>query len=241
LCRARGAAVRFRRLPRWKWLWRRRRRPGTVWPPERRPHQPLKELELGNGRDESSVSDPASASTEMVLNKGPSDGNAKKRKASGEGKGKDSPRSAAAGAAKESSGKRCRSADESSGAEDNNPTPKGKATKESATKPLAEAPKDYIHVRARRGEATDNHSLAERVRREKISQRMKLLQDLVLGCNKVVGKAVMLDEIINYVQWVTVESDAVLFRINTLPNLLNQPAMHMPCLLNFCPQAPMGP
>jgi hypothetical protein len=26
-----------------------------------------------------------------------------------------------------------------------------------------EPPKDYIHVRARRGEATDSHSLAERV------------------------------------------------------------------------------
>ncbi|XP_057948360.1 transcription factor BHLH089-like [Malania oleifera] len=34
-----------------------------------------------------------------------------------------------------------------------------------------EPPKDYIHVR-----------------REKISERMKLLQDLVLGCNKVTGK-----------------------------------------------------
>ncbi|KAK3029392.1 hypothetical protein RJ639_039736 [Escallonia herrerae] len=63
-----------------------------------------------------------------------------------------------------------------------------------------EPPKDYIHVRARRGQATDSHSLAERVRREKISERMKLLQDLVPGCNKVTGKALMLDEIINYVQ-----------------------------------------
>ncbi|XP_009771720.1 transcription factor bHLH78-like [Nicotiana sylvestris] len=60
--------------------------------------------------------------------------------------------------------------------------------------------KDWIHVRARRGQATDSHSLAERVRREKISQRMKFLQDLVPGCNKVTGKALMLDEIINYVQ-----------------------------------------
>uniref|UniRef100_A0A1J3JJ48 Transcription factor bHLH78 n=1 Tax=Noccaea caerulescens TaxID=107243 RepID=A0A1J3JJ48_NOCCA len=60
--------------------------------------------------------------------------------------------------------------------------------------------KDYIHVRARRGQATDSHSLAERVRREKIGERMKLLQDLVPGCNKVTGKALMLDEIINYVQ-----------------------------------------
>ncbi|PIA57600.1 hypothetical protein AQUCO_00600371v1 [Aquilegia coerulea] len=62
------------------------------------------------------------------------------------------------------------------------------------------AKEDYIHVRARRGQATNSHSLAERVRREKISERMKFLQDLVPGCNKVTGKAVMLDEIINYVQ-----------------------------------------
>ncbi|XP_031482409.1 transcription factor bHLH74-like isoform X1 [Nymphaea colorata] len=59
---------------------------------------------------------------------------------------------------------------------------------------------DYIHIRARRGQATNSHSLAERVRREKISERMRFLQDLVPGCNKVTGKAVMLDEIINYVQ-----------------------------------------
>ncbi|MCO5607997.1 hypothetical protein L7F22_062200 [Adiantum nelumboides] len=59
---------------------------------------------------------------------------------------------------------------------------------------------DYIHVRARRGQATDSHSLAERVRREKISERMKYLQDLVPSCIKVTGKAMMLDEIINYVQ-----------------------------------------
>ncbi|KAH0899809.1 hypothetical protein HID58_049377 [Brassica napus] len=38
------------------------------------------------------------------------------------------------------------------------------------------------------------------VRREKIGERMKLLEDLVPGCNKVTGKALMLDEIINYVQ-----------------------------------------
>ncbi|MFS7959816.1 putative transcription factor bHLH family [Helianthus anomalus] len=65
----------------------------------------------------------------------------------------------------------------------------------------SDAPKEeYIHVRARRGQATNSHSLAERVRREKISERMKFLQDLVPGCSKVTGKAVMLDEIINYVQ-----------------------------------------
>lgn len=43
-------------------------------------------------------------------------------------------------------------------------------------------------------------SIHFQVRREKISERMKLLQDLVPGCNKVIGKALMLDEIINYVQ-----------------------------------------
>ncbi|KAI3825733.1 hypothetical protein L1987_07331 [Smallanthus sonchifolius] len=57
----------------------------------------------------------------------------------------------------------------------------------------------YIHVRARRGEATDSHSLAERVRREKISEKMKALQSIVPGCDKA-RKAHMLDEVINYVQ-----------------------------------------
>ncbi|KAF2591744.1 hypothetical protein F2Q70_00041084, partial [Brassica cretica] len=42
----------------------------------------------------------------------------------------------------------------------------------------------YVHVRARRGQATDSHSLAERARREKINARMKLLQELVPGCDK---------------------------------------------------------
>ncbi|ESQ29553.1 hypothetical protein EUTSA_v10023982mg, partial [Eutrema salsugineum] len=60
--------------------------------------------------------------------------------------------------------------------------------------------KDYIHVRARGGQATDSHSLAEKARRDKISERMKILQDLVPGCNKVIGKALVLDEIINYIQ-----------------------------------------
>nr|CAB3468418.1 unnamed protein product [Digitaria exilis] len=44
----------------------------------------------------------------------------------------------------------------------------------------------YVHVRARRGQATDSHSLAERARREKINARMELLKELVPGCSKVV-------------------------------------------------------
>ncbi|XP_019152583.1 PREDICTED: transcription factor bHLH74-like isoform X2 [Ipomoea nil] len=59
---------------------------------------------------------------------------------------------------------------------------------------------NYVHMRAKRGQATNSHSLAERVRRERISERMRLLQELVPGCNKITGKAVMLDEIINYVK-----------------------------------------
>ncbi|XP_051140839.1 transcription factor bHLH48-like [Andrographis paniculata] len=58
----------------------------------------------------------------------------------------------------------------------------------------------FVHVRARRGQATDRHSLAERARREKINARMKLLQELVPGCNKISGTAMVLDEIINHVQ-----------------------------------------
>lgn len=65
---------------------------------------------------------------------------------------------------------------------------------------LVDSLPDVVHVRARRGQATDSHSLAERVRREKISQRMKVLQEIVPGCHKVLGKAMMLDEIINYVK-----------------------------------------
>ncbi|XP_065042837.1 transcription factor bHLH63-like isoform X1 [Musa acuminata AAA Group] len=78
---------------------------------------------------------------------------------------------------------------------------KKEAASGDASKKNDKPPKtDCIHVRARRGQATDSHSLAERVRRERISQRMKYLQDLVPGCSKITGKAGMLDEIINYVQ-----------------------------------------
>ncbi|XP_045823294.1 transcription factor bHLH137-like [Trifolium pratense] len=72
--------------------------------------------------------------------------------------------------------------------------------KKDQKKNVEEPPTGYIHVRARRGQATDSHSLAERVRREKISERMKILQQLVPGCDKITGKALVLDEIINYVQ-----------------------------------------
>ncbi|KAL3527114.1 hypothetical protein ACH5RR_011770 [Cinchona calisaya] len=75
---------------------------------------------------------------------------------------------------------------------------------------------DYIHVRARRGQATDSHSLAERARREKISKKMKCLQDLIPGCNKVTGKAGMLDEIINYVQSLQKQVEFLSMKLATL-------------------------
>ncbi|KAG6645170.1 hypothetical protein CIPAW_08G103600 [Carya illinoinensis] len=78
-------------------------------------------------------------------------------------------------------------------------TPGIKSAEES-TEPSEPPKQDYIHMRARKDQATDSHSLAERVRREKISERMKILRDLVPGCNKVTGKVVVLDEIINYIQ-----------------------------------------
>ena len=120
-------------------------------------------------------------------------------------------------------------------ADNNNRESSSDTSKENSKASEVQKP-DYIHVRARRGQATDSHSLAERVRknlwyflylgiiaviqnfsssvcviyviyecfmqvrREKISERMKYLQDLVPGCNKITGKAGMLDEIINYVQ-----------------------------------------
>ncbi|XP_019436983.1 PREDICTED: transcription factor bHLH74-like isoform X3 [Lupinus angustifolius] len=85
-----------------------------------------------------------------------------------------------------------------------------------------EATKDnFIHVRARRGQATNSHSLAERVRREKISERMRLLQELVPGCNKITGKAVMLDEIINYVQSLQQQVEFLSMKLATVNPELN--------------------
>eukprot|EP00250_Pteridium_aquilinum_P011072 c19822_g1_i2 orf=430-1977(-) len=59
-------------------------------------------------------------------------------------------------------------------------------------------------VRARRGQATDPHSIAERLRRERIADRMKALQELVPNANKT-DKASMLDEIIEYVRFLQMQ------------------------------------
>ncbi|KAK8959135.1 Transcription factor bHLH62 [Platanthera guangdongensis] len=118
-------------------------------------------------------------------------GNTKKRKATLKGKGKEASLSSSITTAANhpkmagvegSNGKRNKPLEEVEEKDSAEQQAAMKMEEEKDTK-SAELSKDYIHVR-----------------REKISERMKLLQDLVPGCNKVTGKAVMLDEIINYVQ-----------------------------------------
>lgn len=52
---------------------------------------------------------------------------------------------------------------EDGGAQNQKPPPPPPPGKGKNAKPV-EPPRDYVHVRARRGQATDSHSLAERVR-----------------------------------------------------------------------------
>ncbi|KAL9275595.1 bHLH transcription factor RHL1-like protein [Drosera capensis] len=66
------------------------------------------------------------------------------------------------------------------------------------------APAQRQRVRARRGQATDPHSIAERLRRERIAERMKALQEMVPNANKT-DKASMLDEIIDYVKFLQLQ------------------------------------
>ncbi|MCD7464901.1 hypothetical protein HAX54_000171 [Datura stramonium] len=146
--------------------------------------------ELGDSRENSSVSEQIPGGEIGLI--GQNDTNSRKRKSISKGKSAKN-----ANEKNESNAKRSKSEENDKAAKEEE---KAAAEENKDNQKPPEPPKDYIHVRARRGQATDAHSLAERVRREKISERMKLLQDLVPGCNKVTGKAVMLDEIINYVQ-----------------------------------------
>lgn len=98
------------------------------------------------------------------------------------------------------------------------PSIQNKMTDES-TKTLDK--QDFIHVRARRGQATDSHSLAERARREKINERMKILQDLVPGCSKIIGKASVLDEIINYIQSLQHQVEFLSMKLEAVDSRLN--------------------
>ncbi|CAA0815306.1 Transcription factor bHLH62 [Striga hermonthica] len=154
-----------------------------------------------SSNEESSVSEqiPSGETGSKISN----DMNSRKRKSGSRGKSKDGSKVIEGG--EDADAKRSKPTDGGKiEAKTEEETFKGGSNEETEKRKVdqkpSEPPKDYIHVRARRGQATDSHSLAERVRREKISERMKLLQDLVPGCNKVTGKALMLDEIINYVQ-----------------------------------------
>ncbi|KAL2344244.1 hypothetical protein Fmac_005529 [Flemingia macrophylla] len=161
------------------------------------------------------------------LGLGPSNGG-RKRRDSEEDSAKGvstSNAAAAAAAANEGDGKRVKATGNRNEGGDGNKgegeVSSGKPAEQSA-KPPSEPPKqDYIHVRARRGQATDSHSLAERARREKISERMKILQDLVPGCNKVIGKALVLDEIINYIQSLQRQVEFLSMKLEAVNSRLN--------------------
>ncbi|KAI9194853.1 hypothetical protein LWI28_009667 [Acer negundo] len=145
-------------------------------------------------------------STEEESSVSQNDANTKKRKSVARAKAKETPSSSTKLVTEN---EESNSNSKRSKQEDSNDSVKGNSK-------AGEPPKDYIHVRARRGQATDSHSLAERVRREKISERMKFLQDLVPGCNKVTGKAVMLDEIINYVQSLQRQVEFLSMKLSTV-------------------------
>ncbi|GLU10348.1 hypothetical protein SLE2022_271610 [Rubroshorea leprosula] len=134
--------------------------------------------EAANSQEESTVSEQNPNGDSGI--KAANDSNSRKRKAASKGKGKETSVSPSPNTYtkvsetnEDSNPKRCKQSED-----ENGPT---KAEEEAKG---SNPPKDYIHVRARRGQATDSHSLAERVRREKISERMKLLQDLVPGCKQ---------------------------------------------------------
>ncbi|GJS44812.1 transcription factor UNE12 [Tanacetum coccineum] len=74
-------------------------------------------------------------------------------------------------------------------------------TVQTAPNPPAVRP---ARVRARRGQATDPHSIAERLRRERIAERIRALQELVPSVNKT-DRAAMLDEIVDYVKFLRLQ------------------------------------
>lgn len=154
------------------------------------------------------------------------DPNSRKRKAAAsKGKGKETSLTPSPKTVSEinevSNSKRCKQSEGENGSVKAEKDANGSNGNAAADVKPPEPPKDYIHVRARRGQATDSHSLAERVRREKISERMKLLQDLVPGCNKVTGKALMLDEIINYVQSLQRQVEFLSMKLSTVNTRLD--------------------
>ncbi|CAI0427469.1 unnamed protein product [Linum tenue] len=93
---------------------------------------------------------------------------------------------------------------QSFGAGGGGPTASPGKAQPQASGSAATASQGKPRVRARRGQATDPHSIAERLRRERIAERMKSLQELVPNANKT-DKASMLDEIIDYVKFLQLQ------------------------------------
>lgn len=62
----------------------------------------------------------------------------------------------------------------------------------------------------------ENENVTVQARREKISERMKCLQNLVPGCDRIAGKAGMLDEIINYVQSLQQQVEVIISSLKQL-------------------------
>ncbi|KAJ6737395.1 TRANSCRIPTION FACTOR BHLH83-RELATED [Salix viminalis] len=79
-----------------------------------------------------------------------------------------------------------------------------------AVSAVPQSPGIRPRVRARRGQATDPHSIAERLRRVRITERVKALQDLVPTCNKT-DRAAMLDEIVDYVKFLRLQVKVLKF------------------------------
>ncbi|KAG2693612.1 hypothetical protein I3760_08G104600 [Carya illinoinensis] len=179
----------------------------AIW----RPAQQVTGASVGNlgqtpaGFRESSANRDGPAKESKVLERSGGGDGKKRKEVSPEDKSPMMVSTSSANELKELNGKQIKlsgSRDENEGSRaevEASSTPGIKSAEES-TEPSEPPKQDYIHMRARKDQATDSHSLAERVRREKISERMKILRDLVPGCNKVTGKVVVLDEIINYIQ-----------------------------------------
>ncbi|KAJ6844771.1 transcription factor UNE12-like [Iris pallida] len=69
---------------------------------------------------------------------------------------------------------------------------------------VPQPPAPRPRVRARRGQATDPHSIAERLRRERIAERIRALQELVPNTSKT-DRAAMLDEVVDYVKFLRLQ------------------------------------
>ncbi|KAK9925885.1 hypothetical protein M0R45_023147 [Rubus argutus] len=180
---------------------------------------------LGGGLGESSGNRDGSLEESTVTEQSGGDGR-KRKDVSSEDESSKIVSTSSANGLKDSNGKRMkldgsRNENGNSKAEVETNSVAGDKPDEQRTKPSEPPKQDYIHVRARRGQATDSHSLAERARREKISERMKILQDLVPGCNKVIGKALVLDEIINYIQSLQRQVEFLSLKLETVNSRVN--------------------